>query len=371
MATMSDPKRAPPSWNLAVRRRGLLCALLMLTPMFFPALDLAEEAPTVTGLQSDVVFTEGGSLSQTADILQRMMSPLANAAGRRRLAAAGKTLADQAIDPRRERFVVYVPPRAPPGGYGVLVFVPPWQEARLPAGWGPILDDAGMIYISAARSGNTEDVLGRRAALALFAVENVRRRYPVNSERVYVGGFSGGSRVALRLALSYPDIFRGALLNAGSDPIGVTPNQFPSKDLLSEFQDRSRLVYITGALDDTRLTMDAASRVSMRKACVFNVDAPVWPGAQHEVAGASALSQALTSLAAGTPADPARLAACRTALEGELTQDLQRAAALVASGQKDAARRQILDIDARFGGMAATRTLDLTRTCGCQGAGAE
>jgi predicted esterase len=363
---MSDPKRAPPSRDRAARRRVLSGALLMLTAMSLPVLAPADEASTVTGLQSAVVFTEGGPLSQSSDILQRLLSPLASKAVRERLATAGKTLADQAIVPAQERFVLYVPPRAPPGGYGVMVFVPPWEEARLPAEWGPVLDDMGMIYVSAARSGNTEDVLGRRVALALFALENVRRRYPVNSERVYVGGFSGGSRVALRLALDYPDIFRGALLNAGSDPIGAAPDHFPSQDLLAQFQDRSRLVYITGELDDARLAMDAASRASMRKACVFNVDARVTSGAHHEVAGASALSQALRSLAARTPVEPARLAACRLALEGELNQDLQRATALIASGQKDAARRQILTLDARFAGLAGPRILDLARTCGCQ-----
>ena len=56
--------------------------------------------------------------------------------------------------------------------------------------------------------------------LALLAYENIRRSHTLDANRVYVGGMSGGSRVALRVALAYPDVFRGALLNAGSDPIG-------------------------------------------------------------------------------------------------------------------------------------------------------
>jgi poly(3-hydroxybutyrate) depolymerase len=52
--------------------------------------------------------------------------------------------------------------------------------------------------------------------LALIAAQNAMAQYSVDPQQVYIGGFSGGSRVALRLALGYPDVFHGALLNAGS-----------------------------------------------------------------------------------------------------------------------------------------------------------
>ena len=64
--------------------------------------------------------------------------------------------------------MLYVPAHPPPAGYGLLVFIPPWQEARLPAGWAPILDQAGIIFVSAAGSGNAEKPLARRIPLALL-----------------------------------------------------------------------------------------------------------------------------------------------------------------------------------------------------------
>ena len=54
----------------------------------------------------------------------------------------------------------------------------------------------------------------------VLAAYNVMKRYAVDPQRVFVSGFSGGARVAMRLALAYPDLFRGALMDAGSDPIG-------------------------------------------------------------------------------------------------------------------------------------------------------
>jgi len=102
-------------------------------------------------------------------------------------------------------------------GYALLVFVPPWPDARVPWGGPPSWNNTVVIFVSAANSGNDASILDRREPLALLAAQNVMRRYPIDPERVYVGGFSGGSRVALRIALGYPDVFHGALLNAGSD----------------------------------------------------------------------------------------------------------------------------------------------------------
>ena len=77
-----------------------------------------------------------------------------------------------------------------------------------------------MLVVSAAHSGNDEATFARREPLALLAAHNIRKQYPVDSDRIYIAGFSGGSRIALRLALGYPDVFRGVILNAGSAPIG-------------------------------------------------------------------------------------------------------------------------------------------------------
>src|SRR5437879_3459051 len=94
----------------------------------------------------------------------------------------------------------------------------------------------------AARSGNDASVLARREPLALLAAHNLMQRYPVDPERVYVGGFSGGARVAMRLALGYPDLFRGAILNAGSDPIGGAEIPLPPRDMFMRFQSSKRIV---------------------------------------------------------------------------------------------------------------------------------
>jgi hypothetical protein len=326
---------------------------------FAVALSAIDASAQTVGQQQDVIFAETSPLSGNAELMRRLLSPLATAQIRQTLARSGKVLNEQSIDPSQEKFVAYVPPQTPPHGYALLVFVPPWQSAKLPAGWADVLDHYGMIFVSASGSGNDANALGRREPLALIAEQNIVRHYAVDPQRIYVGGFSGGSRIAMRLALGYPDVFRGALLNAGSDPLGSDSPPLPPADLFHRFQESTRLVYVTGDQDTFILNLDRESLRSMQDWCVFDTAALVSPGAGHEAADSSALSRALDALLHPEPPDPDKLAACRSGIETELTAKLQQAQSLIASGRRDEARALLLEIDKRFGGLAAPRSVEL------------
>jgi dienelactone hydrolase len=288
-----------------------------------------------------------------------MATPLALAEMRRMLASSGKSLAERSLDLSSEHFLVYVPPTAPPKGYGLMVFVPPWNDARLPPGWAGVLDRFGVIFVSAAKSGNDASPIGRRQPLALIAEQNIEQRYPVDSERVFVGGFSGGSRVALRLALGYPDVFRGVMLNAGSDPIGDAAAPLPPRDLYLRFQRGARLVYVTGGKDEARLANDVDSMSSMRRWCVAGVTVEAMPYSGHQAPDAAVLAHVLAALQTPVRPDPAKLAACQSAIDRDMAKALDQAEALIASGKRDEAHKQLIKVDARFGGLAAPRSVDL------------
>jgi len=325
-----------------------------------PALVLAGAAQSgETGLRRDVVFTEYSPLSGNTELAQRLLSPLYAAKVRRDLAQSGQKLREQPIDLAREHFAVYVPAAAPARGYALLVFVPPWQEAAVPRPWIPILDRLGIIFVTAAQSGNEENIFDRREPLALLAAFNIMHRYRVDPERVYIGGFSGGSRVALRIALGYPDVFHGALLMGGTDPIGDVQAPLPAPDLFRRFQDSTRLVYLTGEEDSLNLDKDIASRSSLRESCVFDVDTEAMPRQGHEVAEASRLDQALKELAKHEPAVPAKLAECRARVDKELTAKFEQLADVLASGKLQDASELLSKIDSRFGGLAAPQSIAL------------
>jgi predicted esterase len=314
-----------------------------------PALAGATMQP---GVHTGVVLTESSPLASTAEIIRRTFSPL----GAQRM-TGGASPSGQPIDIAQEKFILYVPTRKPPDGYALLVFVPPTDEALLPPGWASVLDDDGVVFVSAVESGNEAKVESRRMPLAVTAAEQLMHDYGIDPSRVLVGGFSGGSRVALRLALAYPDLFRGALLNSDADPIGTAAIPLPPADLFQRFQDSSRVFYITGELDPAARSMQAASEASLQSWCVFDVHATAMPHVGHTPADERALSLALDTLLDPAPAKRDSLPACRARVQSELASDVQHIETLIARGDKAGARRSLSELDAKFGGLAADQIL--------------
>ena len=353
-----QPRQAMATHRPAMRWCGAMiggCALALALSMTPCA---AAQAPV--GLQDSVVFTGYTPLAGNAERMRRLLSPLTAWRMRRQLRQAHQRLSEQAIDLAQERFTLYVPTRAPPPqGYALLVFVSPWDDAREARQWLTALDRHDTIFVGALRSGNDIDVLNRREPLALLAAFNVMQRYRVDPDRVYVGGFSGGSRVALRLALAYPDLFRGVLLEAGSEPVGTTAIPLPPADLLHRFQQTMRVVYLTGARDDYHQREDARSRDSLQAWCVTSLSSVEMPWAGHELADAGSFSRALDKLMQPAQPDADKLAECRAANQRSLDSQLQQAQKLVDAGRGDEARKLLEQVDARYGGLAGQRAVAL------------
>ena len=231
-----------------------------------------------------------------------------------------------------------------------MVFIEPGSEATPPQmwQWQPALNRHGLIFVSAVNSGNDAKILDRRLPLALLAYENVRAHYPLDPKRVYVGGFSGGSRAAERTALAYPDVFHGALLNAGSDPIGGQAGiNLPPVELFRRFQE-TKLVYVTGEGDEQRRHDDQVSRASMRDWCVFNVEIRDARKLGHEPLDPPSLNRALDALEQPSAVDPGGLAQCNARLQRELASKLAEAETAIARGKGDDARAQLEGIDAHY-----------------------
>ena len=342
--------------------RGLLVVAVWIVPWF--AIATSSGLPA-SGLQRDVVFTEYSPLTRSDELRRRLLSPLNALRVSRKLAQSGQVLRGQSIDLAQERFTVYVPDApAPARGYALLVFVSPWAEAVVPQRSIPALNRRHMIFVSASHSGNDADVMDRRIPLALLAERNITQRYRVDPSRVYIGGFSGGSRVALRIALGFPDVFHGALLDAGSDPIGNAQIPLPAPELFYRFQNSTRLVYLTGKLDNANLSQDVRSRQSMRDWCVFNLadEGPSMLRTGHQLAGPAALERALTALEKPVPPFPAAHVGCHREIDRSLATKEQQIGDLVAKGRFDDAQTLLNKVDVRFGGLAAPPSVSWQKT---------
>jgi hypothetical protein len=343
--------------------RSVMLARVLLVLGAIVAAVIAFAADTSSGdggLHKDMVFTAYSPRSARAELARRVVSPLRALHLRLLAARAGTPLRAQSIELASERFAFYVPSQPPPPrGYALLVFVPPWDEAGVPREWLAVLDSHDMIYVSAAHSDNSADVLERREPLALLGAENMMLRYRIDPKRVYIGGFSGGARVAERLALGFPDVFHGALLNASSDPIGDGQIPLPPADLWHAFQDGTRIVFATGALDAINISKDVATRRSFGQWCVVDFDTVLVPRRAHELLDGFTFARALDSLGKQQRPDPDKLDACRARIEQELAAQLDAVEGLFASGKVDQARRLLVLIDARYGALAAPRSVEL------------
>lgn len=316
-----------------------------------------------TGLQRDVVFGTPAPPARNAELLRRLVSPLHALAVKQAMAGNPRALEASPLAPAQQHFALYVPASpAPASGYALLVFVPPWNDARIPMEWTPVLDRNHVIFVTAAGSGNDANVLDRRDPLALLAAYNVMQRYHVDPARVYVGGFSGGSRVALRLALAYPDLFRGALLDAGSDPIGTAQIPLPPTDLLHRFQQSSHIVFLTGSDDAIRQAQLARSVESLQQWCKFNTDSITLLQTSHVLADAAGFARGMASLFHPRAPDAAKTDACRARNAAAVAKALSDIESLIHAGRFDQAMQALTEVDARYGGLASPRSVELLRT---------
>ncbi len=274
----------------------------------------------------------------------------------------GQRPMEQTVDLAAERYDVWVPENQPERGYGLMVFVSPMPRWELTRDWKKEFDRAGIIYVAARRSGNTENVYERRIPLALHAYENIIARYPVDTERVYVSGFSGGSRTAVRIAAAYADIFRGALLVGGAKVIGEEDFAPPPAELMNLLQRRMRLVYSTGGNDTPNRVLDARGRQEMRRRCVAGVYDVSQRRLDHWVPLARTMRKAIERL--DTPLSAAELAEQAQCMGGLMTQveaDLSAAEAAFAAGDKTRAGELLGTADIAWGGLASERLVKLAR----------
>jgi predicted esterase len=147
------------------------------------------------------------------------------------------------LDPGRPiRYHVRVPPGAAP--HGVLVFVSPRDDAEPRADWVDVLDRRNLAWIAAEGFGNDKRT-SQRVLVALLALKHLERTLPLDRNRLYVGGLSGGGRVASQALARFPGFFSGALCIVGADYVA------PESSLAPELATK-RVVFVTGDGDFNR-----------------------------------------------------------------------------------------------------------------------
>ncbi len=161
-------------------------------------------------------------------------------------------------DLKAEKFRLVVPKSyAAADKWGVFIYINANDSASLPAGYEAALEKRRLIAISPYRAGNSRNIFDR-FRLAIDANVQLRKRFNVDADRVYVSGFSGGGRVASMLAVAYADIFSGAIPLCGANFYTDLPSEpgkhwprgyIPVDEALKIAKEKGRYVLVTGEKD--------------------------------------------------------------------------------------------------------------------------
>lgn len=123
---------------------------------------------------------------------------------------AHRSLDSYPIDPSDEEWKIYVPDATSDVKYGVLVWVASDNDVdKIPDEWFQELNSKNIILVAAENAGENSEFYSRIVPLALNGLNGVVQNYPVDSNRIWIGGDGKAANSALAMALAFPDIFKG------------------------------------------------------------------------------------------------------------------------------------------------------------------
>ena len=190
------------------------------------------------------------------------------------------------------------------GSWGLLVWISPADDPALPSDWERELESHGLLFVAARHSGNQRHPLDR-FRLALDATCNMCRRYKIDRRRIYVGGFSGGARMASMLGVGYADIFAGTLCVCGVNfykDVAAAGGKYypatftPDPGVLLQGKRNCRFVLLTGENDENRDNTKRVSTSGFKREGFRHVFYLEVAGMNHTMPSAKSLAQALDYL---------------------------------------------------------------------------
>ncbi len=203
-------------------------------------------------------------------------------------------------DSASQSYEVFVPPRLDPRKKHPLVLLIPAGAA--PAGWQqfkPLCEKRGIVFASPKGAGN-DTPLPTRVRIVLDVLDDLRRQLPIDPDRTYLAGFSGGGRVACGIAFALPELFGGVL------PICASGKIREESWLRRRLQDRLSVALVTGETDFNRGEIELLRGPMLRDVGV-RTRWFVAAGTGHAIPGAKTLGETLEWLEEGA-ADRRRLA---------------------------------------------------------------
>jgi hypothetical protein len=131
----------------------------------------------------------------------------------------------------------------------VVIFI---SAGDTPAGWNQfqaVCRRAGVIFASPFGAGNNTPA-PRRARIVLDVLDDIARRHKIDPNRTYLGGFSGGSRIACGIVFGLPEYFGGVIPVCGAEKLRE------ESWLRQRVTDRISVALVTGENDFNRAELE-------------------------------------------------------------------------------------------------------------------
>jgi predicted esterase len=193
-------------------------------------------------------------------------------------------------DSTRTRYQLFVPvsykhARSSP----LILFL---SSADIPdefASWATVCRKHDVLYASAHEAGDNCPAT-KRLRIALDVFDDIRRRMNVDTDRVYLGGFSEGARTACEAVYAFPEFAGGLVAVGGASPLRGEPW------LRDRVQERLSIALLTGNLDYSRGEMESYRFPVLHE---LQVRSKLWvPRVGHAMPPASVLEEVFVWLEA-------------------------------------------------------------------------
>lgn len=183
---------------------------------------------------------------------------------------------------------------------GVLVWISPSPDGRIPEIFAPICDELGLIAVGVDNNGNRREITDRLQN-HLDSIETLARSARIDQQRIYLTGVSGGGRSSSILQLAFPEHFAGCVPIIGLDTYHNAPTGDPGKYWPKRLGKPSgpnmqllklrRIRSITGTADFNEPEMTLRTRLLRDDGLDAQID--VIDGMAHAMPSAEQFAQAL------------------------------------------------------------------------------
>ncbi|MCE9534217.1 MAG: hypothetical protein K8T89_24320 [Planctomycetes bacterium] len=202
-----------------------------------------------------------------------------------------KGFLDEKYDSTKQSYELFLPPSKDKKPLPAILFVSAGDE---PQGWksfeGPC-KALGFVFIGVRGAGNGVD-FPKRCRIILDCLDDVRRQVPLDPDRTYVSGLSGGGRMACALGFALPEYFGGMM------PIVAGGEMRDEPWLRHRAIDRLSIALLTGQTDFNRGEVEQYKGPLWKE---IGINAKVWvqPNHGHGMPSAATLTEAIKFLDEG------------------------------------------------------------------------